>query len=208
MTDRDRGNTDAPRVDEGERHTDSGTRRVGDARREKEADRHRRESELGTSWVSVVLGLLTALGAGLILSGIVGGIVGAILGTGSATQSAAEGGIASIIGLLITLLLAFLIGGYAAGRMASRSGLKHGLLVALLYLLITVVLALLGVAIGTDLINFSGVTLPAVPSGLQQEAPQSLGAILTGAGILALLVPFIGAALGGAWGAKTGRHRP
>ncbi len=208
MTDRDRGNTDAPRVDEGERHTDSGTRRVGDARREKEADRHRRESELGTSWVSVVLGLLTALGAGLILSGIVGGIVGAILGTGSATQSAAEGGIASIIGLLITLLLAFLIGGYAAGRMASRSGLKHGLLVALLYLLITVVLALIGAAIGTDLINFSGVTLPSVPSGVQQEAPQSLGAILTGAGILALLVPFIAAALGGAWGAKTGRRRP
>ena len=188
--------------------SDSGTRRVGDARRDQEADRHRRERELGTSWVSVVLGLLAALGAGLILSGIVGGIVGAILGTGSATQSAAEGGIASIIGLLITLLLAFLIGGYAAGRMASRSGLKHGLLVALLYLLITVVLALLGAAIGTDLINFSGVTLPDVPSGVQQEAPQSLGAILTGAGILALLVPFIGGAIGGAWGAKTGSARP
>ena len=206
MTDRDRGNSDAPRADEG--RDDAGTRRVGDARREHEADRERRESELGTSWVSVVLGLLTALGAGLILSGIVGGIVGAILGTGSATESAAEGGVASIIGLLITLLLAFLIGGYAAGRMAGRSGLKHGLLVALLYLLITVVLALIGAAIGTDLINFSGVTLPSVPSGVQQEAPQSLGAILTGAGILALLVPFIAAALGGAWGAKTGRRRP
>jgi hypothetical protein len=208
MTDRDRGNSDAPRVDEDEGRSDAGTRRVGDARRDHEADRQRRESELGTSWVSVVLGLLTALGAGLILSGIVGAIVGAILGTGSATQSAAEGGIASIIGLLITLLLAFLIGGYAAGRMAGRSGLKHGLLVALLYLLITVVLVLIGAAIGTDLINFSGVTLPSVPSGVQQEAPQSLGAILTGAGILALLVPFIGAALGGAWGAKTGSRRP
>ena len=208
MTDRDRGNTDAPRVGEDEGRSESGTRRVGDARRDQEAERHRRESELGTSWVSVVLGLLTALGAGLILSGIVGGIVGAILGTGSATQSAAEGGIASIIGLLITLLLAFLIGGYAAGRMASRSGLKHGLLVALLYLLITVVLALIGAAIGTDLINFSGVTLPDVPSGVQQEAPQSLGTILTGAGILALLVPFIGGAIGGAWGARTGHDRP
>ena len=208
MTDRDRGNTDAPRVGGDEGRSESGTRRVGDARRDQEAERHRRESELGTSWVSVVLGLLTALGAGLILSGIVGGIVGAILGTGSATQSAAEGGIASIIGLLITLLLAFLIGGYAAGRMASRSGLKHGLLVALLYLLITVVLALIGAAIGTDLINFSGVTLPDVPSGVQQEAPQSLGTILTGAGILALLVPFIGGAIGGAWGARTGHDRP
>ena len=161
----------------------------------------------GTSWTSVILGLLTALGAGLILSGIVGAIVGAILGTGSATQSAAEGGAASLIGLLITLLLAFLIGGYAAGRMASRSGVKHGLLVALLYLLIAIVLVLLGAAIGTDLINFSGVTMPEVPSGVQQEAPQSLGAILTGAGILALLLPFIGGAIGGAWGARTGRRR-
>jgi hypothetical protein len=190
------------------REEESAPRRVEHVREEQEADRVRRESELGTSWVSVILGLLTALGAGLILSGIVSGIVGAILGTGSATQSATEGGTAGLIGLLITLLLAFLIGGYAAGRMAGRSGLKHGLLVALVYLLITIVLVLLGAAIGTDLINFSGVTLPEVPSSVQQDAPQSLGAILTGAGILALIFPFIGGAIGGAWGARTGRRRP
>jgi hypothetical protein len=190
------------------REEEPAPRRVEHVREEREADRARRESELGTSWVSVILGLLTALGAGLILSGIVSGIVGAILGTGSATQSATEGGTAGLIGLLITLLLAFLIGGYAAGRMAGRSGLKHGLLVALVYLLITIVLALLGAAIGTDLINFSGVTLPEVPSGVRQDAPQSLGAILTGAGILALILPFVGGAIGGAWGARTGRRRP
>jgi hypothetical protein len=91
--------------------------------------------------------------------------------------------------------------------MASRSGVKHGLLVALLYLLIVIVLALIGAAIGTDLINFAGVTMPEAPSGLEQEAPQSLGAILTGAGILALLLPFLGGAIGGAWGARTGRRR-
>jgi hypothetical protein len=187
-----------------ERHTDDERHGPGETRA---ARGPAYAEDRGTSWASVILGLLTALGAGLILSGIVGAIVGAILGTGSATQSAAEGGAASLIGLLITLLLAFLIGGYAAGRMASRSGVKHGLLVALLYLLITIVLALLGAAIGTDLINFSGVTMPEVPSGVQQETPQSLGAILTGAGILALLLPFIGGAIGGAWGARTGRRR-
>jgi hypothetical protein len=185
----------------------AGPRRAGDVREDREAGGRLGDSDRGTSWVSVILGLLTALGAGLILSGIVSGIVGAILGTGSATQSAAEGGTAGLIGLLITLFLAFLIGGYAAGRMASRSGLKHGLLVALVYLLVTIMLALLGAAVGTDLINFAGVTLPEVPSGVQQEAPQSLGAILTGAGILALLLPFVGAAIGGAWGARTGRRR-
>ena len=114
-----------------DRREEPAPRRVEDVREEREADRAQRESELGTSWVSVIFGLLAALGAWLILSGIVSAIVGAILGTGSATQSAAEGGAASLIGLLITLLLAFLIGGYAAGRMASRSGVKHGLLVAL-----------------------------------------------------------------------------
>jgi hypothetical protein len=192
-----------------DRGEESAPRRVEDVREEREADRAQRESELGTSWVSVILGLLTALGAGLILSGIVGAIVGAILTTGSATQSAAEGGTAGLIGLLITLVLAFLIGGYAAGRMASRSGLKHGLLVALMYLLITIVLALLGAAVGTNLINFAGVTMPEVPSGVEQEAaaPQSVGAILTGAGILALVLPFVGGAIGGGWGARTGRRR-
>jgi hypothetical protein len=75
------------------------------------------------------------------------------------------------------------------------------------YLLVTIVLALLGAAIGTNLINFSGVTLPEVPSGVQQEAPKSLGAILTASGILAVLLPFVGGAIGGAWGARTGRRR-
>src|ERR671914_2682910 len=190
-----------------DRREEPAPRRVENVREEREADRAHRESELGTSWISVILGLLAALGAGLILSGIVSAIVGAIFGTGSATQSAAEGGTAGLIGLLVTLLLAFLIGGYAAGRMASRSGVKHGLLVALVYLFVTVVLVLLGSAVGTNLINFSGVTLPNVPSGAQQEAPQSLGAILTGTGILALLLPFLGGAIGGAWGAGTGRRR-
>ena len=55
------------------------TERRGDDRR---GARGPYAEERGTSWISVILGLLTALGAGLILSGIVGGIVGAILGTG------------------------------------------------------------------------------------------------------------------------------
>jgi hypothetical protein len=229
------GNTDAPKVDTdyGERSSTgsegSGPRRVSEVREERELSRdsgaigsasgsntHRStdtdrntdrstDTDRGTSWVSVVLGWLAALGAGLILSGIVSGIVGAILGTGSARQSATEGGTAGLIGLLMTLLLAFIIGGYVAGRLASRSGLKHGLLVPLLALLVTIVLAGIGALIGVSFIDqLSGVTLP----GLPQDAPQSLGTIATVAGILALLVPFIGGAIGGAWGAKTGRNRP
>ena len=212
MTDRDRGNQNAPKVDENEvRSGDSGPRRVGDARRDHEADRNRRESELGTSWTSVIFGWLAALGAGLILSGIVGAIVGAILGGNQGVgQEAQSSGIASLVGLLITLLLAFLIGGYVAGRLASRSGLKHGILVPVLSLLVIILLAIIGAVVGSSFIDqLSGIALPQVPQGAQQQVPQQgLGTILTVSGILALLVPFIGGALGGLWGAKTGRDRP
>ena len=193
---------------------DDGARRVGTVREEHEPrgkghgsrEAHRGGSEeRGTSWLSVVFGWLAALGAGLILSGIVGAIVGAILGNGGASSSATEGGTAGLIGLLLTLLLAFIIGGYVAGRLASRSGFKHGLLVPVLALVVTIVLAGVGTLLGLSFIdNLSGVTLPSSPS----DAPQNLGTVLTAAGILALLAPFVGGAIGGALGAKTGRRRP
>jgi hypothetical protein len=196
MTDRE-GNTNASRVEEREALTGQTPGYAS------------LEEERGTSWVSVVLGWLAALGAGLILSGIVSGIVGAIFGS-AGRQGIAEGGMTALVGLLITLLLAFLIGGYAAGRLASRSGLKHGLLVPLLALVVTIVLAIVGGLLGVSFIDqLSGVTLPqGAQSSAQQQAPQGLGTILTVSGILALLFPFIGGAIGGAWGARTGRRRP
>ena len=220
MSERDRreGNTDAPKVNEvpADNRAESGPRRVEDVRRDRESDRGSRsgyvspDEDRGTSWLSVILGWLTALGAGLILSGIVSGIVGAIFGS-AGRQGITEGGTTALIGLLITLLLAFLIGGYAAGRMASRSGLKHGLLVPLLALVVTLVLAIVGGLLGVSFIDqLSGVTLPqGAQSSAQQAAPeQGLGTILTISGILALLFPFIGGAIGGLWGARTGSRRP
>ena len=190
----------------------SGPRRVEEARRERESSSGyvSAEEDRGTSWLSVILGWLTALGAGLILSGIVSGIVGAIFGS-AGQQGLTEGGATALIGLLITLLLAFLIGGYAAGRMASRSGLKHGLLVPLLALAVTLVLAIVGGLLGVSFIDqLSGITLPqGAQQSAQQAAPQQgLGTILTISGILALLFPFIGGAIGGLWGARTGTRRP
>lgn len=237
MSERDRGdgNTDAPRVDtqygertggagggasggaagsashSGEARSGSGPRRVSETQtdrgsRGRDADRGGSEDGRGTSWISVIIGWLTALGASLILAGIVGAVVGAILGGDQAAgQEAQSGGASGLIGLLITLLLAFLMGGYAAGRMASRSGLKHGLLVPVLALIATIFLAGIGTLLGLSFIDqLSGVTLPGLPQG----GTQNLGTILTVSGILALLVPFIGGALGGAWGARTGRRRP
>ena len=216
------GNTDAPKVNEvpADNRAESGPRRVEDVRRDRESDRESDrgsrsgyvspDEDRGTSWLSVILGWLTALGAGLILSGIVSGIVGAIFGS-AGRQGLTEGGTTALIGLLITLLVAFLIGGYAAGRMASRSGLKHGLLVPLLALVVTLVLTIVGGLLGVSFIDqLSGITLPqGAQESAQQAAPQQgLGTILSVSGILALLFPFIGGALGGLWGARTGSRRP
>ena len=192
---------------ERESHSDSrGGRSSGEAHRRGDGgDRGSSDPGRGMSWLSVIFGWLAALGAGLILSGIVSAVVGAILGAGGASSSATEGGTAGLVGLLITLLLAFIIGGYVAGRLASRSGLKHGLLVPVLMLVVTIVLAGIGALLGLSFLdNLSGVTLPDTPN----DAPQNLGTILTGVGILALLAPFIGGAIGGALGARTGRRRP
>jgi hypothetical protein len=64
--------------------------------------------------------------------------------------------------------------------------------------------------VGASFIDqLSGVALPQVPGNVQNQIPQQgLGTILTVSGIAALLVPLIGGALGGHWGAKTGRNRP
>jgi len=234
LSERDRrdGNTDVPRVDTqygertgagggaatsasrsgaGETRPGNGPRRVSETQTDRgsgrrDADRGGSEDGRGTSWISVVIGWLTALGASLILAGIVGAAVGAILGGDQAAgQEAQSGGASGLIGLLITLLLAFLMGGYAAGRMASRSGLKHGLLVPVLALIATIFLAGIGTLLGLSFIDqLSGVTLPGLPQG----GTQNLGTILTVSGILALLAPFIGGAIGGLWGARTGSHRP
>ena len=179
-------------------------------REERVADRQRREAELGTSWTSIVLGWLAALGASLILSGIVSAVVGGILAVFGVGGGTTESALAGLIGVLLTLLIAFFIGGYVAGRMASRQGLKHGLLVPLLALVVTIILAIIGSAVGASFIDqLSGVTLPGPAGRVAQNVPQQgLGTILTVSGILALLFPFIGGALGGARGASVGRRRP
>ncbi|MBA2691128.1 MAG: hypothetical protein H0U65_01370 [Rubrobacter sp.] len=158
-----------------------------------------RESKQGISWASVVIGLLTALGAGVILTGILSGVVGAILGT---IGGAAEGGASAVIGLLITLFIAYIIGGYASGRMASRSGVLHGLLVPVLGLALLILTAIVAAVAGVSLIdNLGGAALPSIPQG------EGLGAMLSIGGILALIFTLLGSILGGAWGAKTGRRR-
>ncbi len=177
-------------------HTESSPQRTADTDR-------------GTSWVSVLIGMLTALGAALLLSGLVGGIVALVVALLSAGGAQAGAGLSSLAGVVVTLFLAYLVGGYAAGRMASRKGTKHGLFAALVGVVLTILLVVIGAAVGSGISdNLSGVILSNFPEDNEQQSLGSLLALSAVSGILVLLAPFFGGALGGAWGARTGRRRP
>src|SRR5829696_1474667 len=102
----------------------------------------------------------------------------------------------------------------AAGRGTSWVSVVLGWLaalgVALLALVVTIVLGLIGAAVGASFIDqLGGVTLPTPAGKAAQNVPQQgLSIILSASGILALLFPFIGGALGGARGARVGQQRP
>jgi hypothetical protein len=157
-----------------------------------------------------LIGMLTALGAALLLSGIIGAIVVFIVALLAVDGSETAAGITSLAGVLATLFLSYLMGGYAAGRVSSRKGTKHGVLAALLGVVVTILLVLIGTVAGFGISdNLSGVVLPDVPGDEEQQ--QGLGSLLAFSaisGILILILPFIGGAVGGAWGARTGRRRP
>src|SRR5918992_3817228 len=165
------GNTDAPKVEENEVRSGDGhlnqQRGSGQGMSYELSHGYKK-----TSWTSVIFGWLAALGAGLILSGIVGAVVGGILGI-LGVRGGTEGGVAGLVGVLVTLFLAFLIGGYVAGRLAGRSGFKHGILVPVLSLLVILVLAIAGAIVGSSFIDqLSGIALPQLPQGAQQQIPQ------------------------------------
>ena len=157
---------------------------------------------LGTSWAGVLLGSLTIFGIFLTLGIVVGILTAAILevlGTPGATGSEAWG----LVGVSLNLLLAFFLGGYVAGRAASRSGIKHGLLAVLLALVAAMFLAVVGAMFGSGLVNsLSGARLPS-----SLEDVRNLDTTITVSGVLALILPFVGGALGGGRGPKTGHRR-
>ena len=146
-----------------------------------------------------MLGSLATFVIILTLGGVVGFVLAAIfvlLGM----AGAAEGG---LVGVSLTLLLAFFLGGYVAGRAASRSGARHSLLVALLMLVAAMFLAVVGVLLGSGLVNgLSGVRFPSTPDDLR-----NMGAIMPVFEVVALILPFVCGAVGGVRGAKVGRKR-
>jgi uncharacterized membrane protein len=161
----------------------------------------------GIKFGSAFFGWLTAIGLTVILSALAAAIG---VGVGAANSSNASDaasqaqenaqtiGIISGIVLAIILFVAYYCGGYVAGRMARFDGVKQGLAVWLWGIIIAIVLAILAAVAGDQfnvLSNLNGA--PSIPVD---------GSALTTSGLIglaiAILIPLIGAILGGKAGMR------
>lgn len=140
-------------------------------------------------------GLLAALGALVLLSGVLSAIVGATSQTGADETSLSAGG---AIGGLVALFLALLAGGWVAGRMARHRGGRHGLTTAVWMIVLIGLLAALGAWLGDrfDLVD---------RLGLSQVIGDNADVIALVLGLAALALMLLGGWLGGRLGE---RHRP
>lgn len=161
----------------------------------------------GIKWGSAFFGWLTAIGMTVLLSALataIGLSVGAANTADTqdaaeqATQNADTLGIIGAIVLAVILLLAYYCGGYVAGRMARFDGVKQGLAVWLWGIVVAIVVAIVAAVAGNEfnILNTLG-GAPQIPVD---------GSLLTASGLIALaiavLVPLLGAILGG----KAGMH--
>ena len=156
----------------------------------------------GIKFGSAFFGWLTAIGLTVILSALataIGAGVGAANTSGAsdaanqAQENAQTIGIVSGIVLAIILFVAYYCGGYVAGRMARFDGVKQGVAVWLWGIIIAIVVAILAALAGDRFNVLSSIGgAPSIPVD---------GSLLTASGLIALaiavLVPLIGAILGG-----------
>lgn len=161
----------------------------------------------GIKWGSAFFGWLTAIGLTVLLTAIAaatGAGVGAANTDGAsdaanqAQDNAQTIGIVSGIVLAIILFVAYYCGGYVAGRMARFDGMKQGIAVWAWGIIIAVVLAVLAAIAGDQFNVLSSINgAPQIPVD---------GSLLTASGLItlaiAVVVPLIGAILGGAAGMR------
>lgn len=147
----------------------------------------------GVSLGSVLTGVVVALGALVLLSGLVAGALGAF---GYAAEDVTTGdivnaGVGAGIALVLAQFLAYLWGGYTAGRMGRGAGALNGFLVPLVAIIVAVIV---------------GAVVNALNSNVSLSLPFTNNSQLvdygTVFGIAALIAMFVGGILGGALGQR------
>jgi MFS family permease len=146
-----------------------------------------------TSPISIVAGVLVAIGAVAVVCAIVGA-VGNQLGfstDGVSTSEWRDLGIGGAAAAAVVLFVAFFFGGYTAGRMGRRAGFSHGLAVfALAVIVVAVVVGLTAWSGGVDSLR-DNLADNGVPTDADTWSGVAIGALL--AGIAAV---FLGSVLG------------
>jgi hypothetical protein len=140
-----------------------------------------------------IAGALAALGATVLIGGILGGIgtIGYQLDLERGTEELSAAG---LIGGLVTLFVAFLIGGWVAGRMARYDGGRNGLMTAVWFILAAAALAAIGAWLGDRYNVFDDL---AVPRWFSDNATTAVAIISgVGAAVVMLAAGFVGGLLG------------
>jgi MFS family permease len=146
-----------------------------------------------TSPISIVAGVLVAIGAVAVVGAIIGA-VGNQLGFSTDGVSTSEWrnlGIGGASAAAVVLFTAFFFGGYTAGRMGRRAGFSHGLAVfALAVIVVAVVVGLTAWSGGVDSLR-DNLADNGVPTDAGTWSGVAIGALL--AGVVAV---FLGSVLG------------
>ena len=153
---------------------------------------HRRAG--GVDWWATFAGTLAALGAAVILGGLLtaAGAETPLKDVAGKTQLSVGGA----IGALVILLIAFYIGGLVAGRMARYDGARNGLVTALWFLVVASALGAIGAKKGSDYNVLKGAH---VPGWVDRNVFNGIGIAYA---VVAVLVMFGAAFLGGKIGAR------
>lgn len=118
--------------------------RISDVREDRGV-REAREHFGGIDVPATLAGTVAALGATVLVGGLLGGLgtIGYQTGVGTGASDAGLS-LAGFGAGVVTLLLAFLLGGWVAGRMSRYDGGRNGLMTAVWFLVLTAGLAGLG----------------------------------------------------------------
>jgi hypothetical protein len=151
------------------------------------------------SWVSVLAGVLAAVGAFALCIGAAAAVLQPL---GIPTESLSDNdwnqlGLVAGLAAGAALLAAFAFGGYVAGRMARRAGLRHGVLV----FLVGVVL----LAAGAGIAQLEG-ALPAIRDRLEGLGAPTGGSAWTGVATISGVVALAGMLFGSLLGAVRGER--
>jgi hypothetical protein len=157
------------------------------------------EARGGVSGGAILTGVVVAFGAMFLLSAIIGGILTAlgVAETDITRGEAVDAGIAAGMAFVVAQLLAYMWGGYTAGRMGRGAGIANGILVPIT----AIVIGLITAAIVTGLGATANLNLPFTENRLPLENDYLVNWGI-GIAIASVIAMFVGAAMGGALGAR------